>query len=89
MTIREVHIHRADTTRDPIEPVVIRIEQEIPLPPWGAAEQSAALLTADGNALADAIWESCPGGTIDALLASLFARKASQFRVRFPQEAKS
>lgn len=41
----------------------------------------------DGQALADAIWESCPGGTVDALLSNLFARKASQFRVRFPQEA--
>lgn len=88
--IREVHIHRADTTIEPIEPVLIRIERGLPLPSYGEpgyGEKSASVLTADGQALADAIWESCPGGTVDALLSNLFARKASQLRVRFPQEA--
>lgn len=89
--IREVHIHRADTTVEPVEPVVIRIERDMPQVPYSDpdfAAKAAALFQTDGDALAEAIWESCPGGTVDALLSNLFARKASQFRVRFPQETR-
>jgi hypothetical protein len=88
---REVHIHRAELNAsvDPAEPVVIHIDQTQPDMQYGEpgfAGPAAELFQTDGNALADAIWESCPGGTVDALLSALFARKASQFRVRFPQE---
>jgi hypothetical protein len=50
---------------------------------WRVAE----MFQADGTALAEAILERSPGGTIDACLAVLLARRASLFRVKFPQEA--
>lgn len=89
--VREVHIHRADGFRedDAVEPVVIRIERQQQGPDYSSPSYSAevaAMFKADGKALADAIWESCPGGTICELIAELLARRACQFRVRMPQE---
>jgi len=39
-----------------------------------------------GETLEKALWVCLPGGTYDQLLAAMHARKASQYRVRFPRE---
>jgi hypothetical protein len=88
--MREIHIHRADGSG--VEPVVIRIDGQLPeilysLPSPEFKEQAEALFAEQGAALAEAICSSCPGGTLDALLAALLTRRASLLRVRFPQEA--
>jgi hypothetical protein len=92
MTTREVLIHRAEgiCSDDPVEPIVIRIERDQESPAYGDPEYAAscaAMFKADGKALADAIWEACPGGTISELIAELLERSACHFRVRMPQEA--
>ncbi len=85
--MREVEISRADGPE--VEPVLIRIGQTLPdIPGHGTerAEKAFAEFARQGAAIADAIYDSCPGGTVDALLSNLLARKASQFRVTFPKE---
>ena len=83
---REVHIYRADGD---VPPVLIRIAGEAPPISYADPEfvrKTQTRFASEGAALAEAIWQSCPGGTIDALIAALFARRASMFRVAFPQE---
>lgn len=85
--VREVHIHRADGPE--VAPVLIRIEHEQETPQYGDpafTHRTGEMFKADGKALADAIWEACPGGTISELIAELLSRRACQFRVRMPQE---
>lgn len=92
--MREVHIYRADgrwTEGDGPEPVAIHIVQEAPrldhgLPSGEYARLAGARFASEGAALAEAIWSSCPGGTVDALIAALLVRRASLLRVTFPQE---
>lgn len=81
----EVHIYRADGEDN--EPVTIRIERPLPnIPDVGTdyARKASARFASEGAALAEAIWSSCPGGTVDALISALLARRASLFRVAFP-----
>lgn len=91
--MREVHIDRADGVwrEDPPEPVVIRIEGAAPgidhsLPGGEYARIAGERFVAQGEALAEAIWSACPGGTVDALLVALLARSASRLRVTHIQE---
>jgi hypothetical protein len=86
--MREVQIYRADGG-DEVQRVVIRIEHEAPRIGYddrNYAAKAGARFASEGAALAEAIWASCPGGTVDALIAALLARRASLFRVAFPQE---
>ncbi len=83
--MREVHIYRADGLD--VEPVLISIKRPLPLGGTLADHSIRAVVQAD--ALAEAIWSSCPGSTVDALLAALLTRKASLLRVTHPQEKKS
>lgn len=90
MTIREVHIHRAEGA-GPVnqpEPVLIRIDCDMPPHSVGDGyrQRVADLFAADAKALVDAIFDTCPGGTIDALIAELLTRRSSQLRTRLPQE---
>jgi hypothetical protein len=86
--MREVHIYRADGHDSP--PVLIRIEYPLPViadcKPGDYAVRAAARFASEGAALAEAIWSSCPGGTVDAAIAALLARRSSLLRVTFPQE---
>jgi hypothetical protein len=85
--MREVHIYRADGPD--IEPVLIRIEREAPPISYADpdfVQKTGARFASEGAALAEAIWSSCSGGTTDAVIAALLARRASTFRVAFPQE---
>lgn len=87
--MREVHIYRADG--EETDPVLIRIEYRLPVllegDPGEYATRSAARFASEGAALAEAIWSSCPGGTVDALLAALLARRGTLLRVTFPKES--
>lgn len=87
--MREVSIFRAEG--DEVEAVVIRIEH--PMPPFPFDQptsdfqaQARARYASEGAALAEAIWSSCPGGTVDALVVALLSRRACLLRVAFPQE---
>ncbi len=84
--MREISIHRADglNTEDQVRPVVIRVDQTQPV--YTSSDQARERFKADGDALAEALWSVLPGGTVDALIGALLARRASMFRVRFPQE---
>ena len=91
--MRELHIHKADGVwrEDPPESVVIRIETEAPsidhgLPGREYTRIAGERFAAQGAALADAIWSTCPGGTVDALLVELLTRKSSLLRVTHSQE---
>lgn len=89
--MREVHIYRADgVEEDGVHPVLIRIEREAPPISYSDPEfarKTNSRFASEGAALAEAIWSSCPGGTVDALIAALLARRASTFRVAFPKES--
>lgn len=50
-----------------------------------SVDDTKALFVNDGLAIAAALWDSLPGGTLDVLTGELLARRASQFRVRFPK----
>lgn len=84
--MREVDIYRADGD---VPKVVIRVEREAPPVSYADPDfvrKTSARFASEGAALAEAIWSSCPGGTVDALIAALLARRASTFRVAFPKE---
>lgn len=49
-------------------------------------ERAADLHQFDAEAVAEALWESLPGGTVDALLGVLLRRRASLLHVTFPKE---
>lgn len=83
----EIHIHRADAIRSvdgPVNPVVIHVDRD---QATSGAVGAAAMFKADSKAIADALWESLPGGTLSELIAELLERRSCQFRVRMPQEA--
>ncbi len=50
--------------------------------------EARALYAEQANALADALFNSLPGGTVDALLAEMLRRKASLFRIPLVDIAK-
>lgn len=84
--MREVEIYRADG--EDVEPVAIHIRHEAPRIPYGEpdyAQKAQARFISEGAALAEALWASCPGGTVDALIAALLAHRASLLRVTFPK----
>lgn len=84
--MRHVEIHRAEGVlrEDCVDEVTISIRH--PIPDLADSAKARAFYASEGAALAEAIWASCPGGTIDALIAALLARRASLFRVTFPKE---
>jgi hypothetical protein len=46
-----------------------------------SVKDAQALYATQGRVLADALYDSLPGGTLDELLAELLQRRASLFRV--------
>lgn len=75
-------LSRAQPIGDRVAPkVTIRISSEFPKSdrPCHAVE----LFAEEGQTLEQALWESLPGGTIDALIAALLTRRASRFVVAF------
>lgn len=81
--MRQVNIRKREPTRDePVEGVAIIIDGKLP-PPGERMGTAGAAFADDGRALASALLETLPGGTVDALIAELLIRRASLFRVRF------
>ena len=83
-----VEIYHAEPTHrgDRFAPVVIRIAEVIPPIEGhdpGVFERAQALYADQGRQVAQALYDSLPGGTMDALLAELLERRASLFRVSF------
>lgn len=62
--------------------VTILIDDEFPECP--TLFTSRALHVDQAKKLADALWKSLPGGTIDALMVELMSRKVSLFRCPMP-----
>lgn len=60
-------------------PPILTVEVREQIPEVGSLEETHALYTEQGMALANAILTSLPGGTVDILLAELFRRRASLF----------
>ena len=85
--MKTVNIFRAQgvLAEDDVDQVTINIHEEMP---DVESDRSRAYFASEGAALAGAIWASCPGGTIDALIQALLARRASLFRVTFPEVPK-
>lgn len=79
--MKHVEIYRAEGVlhEDQVEEVTINIRH--PVPTKATATEQKAMYLSEGAALAEAIWLGCPGGTIDALIAALLARRASMLRV--------
>jgi hypothetical protein len=62
--------------------VTILIDDEFP--ECYTLTASRALHAEQAKKLADVLWKSLPGGTIDALMVELMSRKVALFRVPFP-----
>lgn len=82
--MRQVNIFRAQGIRheDNVDEVTITIAEPMPDLP---ADKSRSFFASEGAALAEAIWASCPGGTVDAAITALLTRRASELRVPFPR----
>lgn len=83
--MRDVRVHCAQPTGDKtVEPVTIQIATTFP----DIEDGNEARLEhqSDADAIADALWQSLPGGTLDELTAALLLRRASLLRVAFPKE---
>jgi hypothetical protein len=83
---RDVHVCRAQPTisTEVVESCFISIAAD--LPDGLTVEAAQNLYAQQGAALAKAIFDTCPGGTVDALLAELFRRRSSLFRIRFSSQ---
>ncbi len=83
---RVVDIFRAQgvVDEDEVQPVTIHIHEPMPDVAHDAV-RSRAFFISEAAALANAIWSSCPGGTVDALIHALLVRRASLLRVTFPE----
>jgi hypothetical protein len=81
--VKRVNLYAAEGFRDDDSPLSVAIVIDRTVPGNRSTEQMRALYASEGAALADALWSSLPGGTVDALMAALFARRASLFRVTF------
>jgi hypothetical protein len=84
--VREIRVAHADRC----SPIVIRIEKELPDHSGeGCAEVLRTTYASDAEALADALWTSLPGGTIDRLTERMLFRGASLLRVAYRHDARS
>lgn len=74
----EITVHRADPIHDEEMPTgAIHIDK--PQPCEGEPEHR---FQTDAEAIADVLWNTLPGGTIDRLVAEMLRRHASLLRVR-------
>jgi len=80
--VKTVSVYRAQpVASDAVPQATIVIDDEIP--PVTGVEGAQRVFEEQGAALAAALWESLPGGTIDALLREMLLRRASLLRVSF------
>lgn len=78
-----VDVHQAQpVAKDlPVANVTIDIRRPVPELPVGDVERYDNLYQQDATAIADALFASLPGGTLDRLIAIMLTRKASHFVV--------
>lgn len=73
--MKTVNIFRAQGVGgEGVDGVTINIHQPMLDVP---TEKARAFFLSEGAALAEAIWTSCPGGTVDACIEALLRRRAS------------
>jgi hypothetical protein len=60
---------------DPVSSHAINIEQ--PMPDFDSMDEARAVYAKEGKEIADALFSSLPGGTLDALLIEMLDRKRS------------
>lgn len=78
-----VGVNKASPTikSEPVEDLQINIQGEMPAA--GTLKAQAELYNEQGEFLARCLWNSLPGGTLDALIGALLKKRASLFRVTF------
>ena len=84
--MKTIRVHKAGRLRGetPVEVLTIVCDQEMPeITGDNTVATLRSIFQNDGKALADAMFEHLPGGTIDELLAEMMTRRASMFRVSF------
>jgi len=83
--IEPLGLYRASSIGDLAAPqVIIEIRQEIDVcKDVDEIERFRQIYARDANALAEALFLSLPGGTIDALLVAMLQQKASILRVPY------
>lgn len=67
----------------------MRIEVTEVVPELTELSAQSKLYTTQGNALAKLLYETLPGGTMDALISALLKKRASMFRVTFEDNDKT
>lgn len=84
-----VRIAKAAPVSGPIEDLVVMVGHPAALLHKNL-EDAATFFKQEGEELANALYNSLPGGTMDQLLAALLRRRASLFVIPFPklEEAK-
>ncbi len=85
--IPTVAVYKASGTRRAAPPVAIVIAEPIPGDDPAlrvGPDESRAIFARDAGRLAEALWGSLPGGTIDALIGRLMQRRASLLHCPFP-----
>jgi F0F1-type ATP synthase membrane subunit a len=75
----EIKIYKAAPLVEPVENVVIRIEEEMPYPVSLGMQRINANI--DAEKLEQALFASLPGAIYDALFAKMAIRTSSLFRV--------
>ena len=76
-----VTIFRAD--EPDVTDLLIRIVD--PLPMEKTLDEQKKLYVYQAHSLANALWDTLPGGTLDQLVVELLTRHASLLRVRFSE----
>lgn len=81
---KDISIFRAQPIGDQtIEPVTIKIIDEIPTRRIKSLDEMGAVYEKEAEELANALWNSLPGGTIDRLFIKLCQRKASLLAISY------
>jgi hypothetical protein len=83
MNIRDVSVYKASATFSHEEVQGLRITANAPVPDHQTLEMAAAIYDREGAAIAAALLEHLPGGTVDAVLRHLLLKRASLLRVPF------
>jgi hypothetical protein len=81
--MNEITVHKAEPVLDEDVPdAAIHIDK--PIPADATAQETREMSSDDARAMAEVLWVHLPGATLDALIAELLRRRASQFTVPLP-----
>jgi hypothetical protein len=75
--VKTVNIYAAQHIRDDDPPRDVTIVIHHPMPERYNIQDARAFFASEAAALANALWNSLPGGTVDALLVALLDRQRS------------